>query len=120
MMSDSDGGDLSDVDDFVDLDMIMRQVQSEQQQEEEAERKKQKSVETTSAGGSTGGSQSESVSSLVSQDYRRKCDAAEKAYEAKRDKELAIMQCKELKFLKIDHSSLPAAKRAIIERKQAE
>ncbi|GJS29267.1 hypothetical protein Tco_0489887 [Tanacetum coccineum] len=41
--------------------------------------KKQKSVETS---GSTGGSQSESVSSLVSQDYRRKCDAAERAYEA--------------------------------------
>ncbi|GKE38014.1 hypothetical protein Tco_1461419 [Tanacetum coccineum] len=29
-----------------------------------------------------GGSQSESVSSLVSQDYKRKCDAAERAYEA--------------------------------------
>nr|GEZ41740.1 hypothetical protein [Tanacetum cinerariifolium] len=58
-------------------------------------KKKQKSVESTSAGGSiggsTGGSQSVSVSSLVSQDYRRKCDAAEKAYEAKRYKELAIM-----------------------------
>ncbi|GJT28333.1 hypothetical protein Tco_0908608, partial [Tanacetum coccineum] len=53
-------------------------------------------------------------------DYRRKCDAAEKAYEAKREKELAIMQCKELEFLMIDHSSLPPAKRAIIERKQAE
>nr|GEU39729.1 nucleotide-binding, alpha-beta plait [Tanacetum cinerariifolium] len=38
MMSDSDGGNLSDVDDFDDLDMIMQQVQSEQQQEEEAER----------------------------------------------------------------------------------
>ncbi|GKE43108.1 hypothetical protein Tco_1470392 [Tanacetum coccineum] len=87
-------------------------------------KKKQKSVETTSAGGSTGGStggsQSESVSSLVSQDYRRKCDAAEKAYEANREKELAIMQCKELEFLMIDPSSLPPAKRAIIERKQAE
>ncbi|GJU50735.1 hypothetical protein Tco_1220290, partial [Tanacetum coccineum] len=86
--------------------------------------KKQKSVETTSAGGSTGGStggsQSEYVSSLVSQDYRRKCDAAEKAYEAKREKELAIMQCKELGFLMIDPSAFPAAKRAIIERKQAE
>ncbi|GJT22453.1 hypothetical protein Tco_0892390 [Tanacetum coccineum] len=45
--------------------------------------KKQKSVETS---GSTGGSQSESVSSLVSQDYRRKCDAAERAYEAQREK----------------------------------
>ncbi|GJX06482.1 hypothetical protein Tco_0194414 [Tanacetum coccineum] len=82
--------------------------------------KKQKLVETTSVEGSTGGSQSESISSLVSQDYRRKCDAAEKAYEAKREKELAIMQCKELEFLMIDPSSLPPAKRAIIERKQVE
>ncbi|GKD56900.1 hypothetical protein Tco_1290287 [Tanacetum coccineum] len=39
---------------------------------------KKKSVETS---GSTGGSQSESVSSLVSQDYRRKCDATKRAYE---------------------------------------
>nr|GEW47669.1 hypothetical protein [Tanacetum cinerariifolium] len=37
-MSDSHGGDLSDVDDFDDLEMIMQQDQSEQQQEEEAER----------------------------------------------------------------------------------
>ncbi|GKB26802.1 glutathione S-transferase T3-like protein [Tanacetum coccineum] len=73
-----------------------------------------------STGGSTEGSQSESVSSLFSQDYSRKCDAAEKAYEAKREKELAIMQCKELEFLMIDPSALPATKRAIIERKQAE
>nr|GEX45295.1 hypothetical protein [Tanacetum cinerariifolium] len=35
MMSDSDGGDFSDVDDFDDLEMIMQQVQSEQQQEAE-------------------------------------------------------------------------------------
>ncbi|GKC45358.1 hypothetical protein Tco_1063080 [Tanacetum coccineum] len=86
--------------------------------------KKQKSVDTSSAegstGGSTGGSQSEFVSSLVSQDYRRKCDAAERAYEAKREKELAMMQCRELEFLKLDPSSLPPAKRAIIEKKQAE
>ncbi|GKB93768.1 hypothetical protein Tco_0979905 [Tanacetum coccineum] len=83
-----------------------------------------KSVDTTSAGGSTGGStggsQSQSVSSIVSQDYRRKCDAAEEAYEAKREKELGILQCRELEFLMIDPSSLPPAKRAIIERKQAE
>ncbi|GJZ18560.1 ALP1-like protein [Tanacetum coccineum] len=38
MMSDSDGGDLSDVDDFDDFEMNMQQVQSEQQQEQEAER----------------------------------------------------------------------------------
>ncbi|GKE16913.1 hypothetical protein Tco_1424490 [Tanacetum coccineum] len=83
-------------------------------------KKKQKSVETTSAGGSTGGSQSESVSSLVSQDYRRKCDAAEEAYKAKKEKELGMLQCRELEFLMIDPSSLPPAKRAIIEMKQAE
>ncbi|GKC73394.1 glutathione S-transferase T3-like protein [Tanacetum coccineum] len=60
-------------------------------------------------------------------DYKRKCDAAERTYEAKREKELAIMkkelaimQCKELEFLMLDPSSLPPAKRAIIEKKQAE
>nr|GFC42811.1 hypothetical protein [Tanacetum cinerariifolium] len=78
--------------------------------------KKQKSDDTSSAGGS----QSESVSSLVSQDYRRKCDAAERTYEAKREKELAMIQCRELKFLMLDPSSLPPAKRAITEKKQAE
>ncbi|GJY50128.1 hypothetical protein Tco_0440084 [Tanacetum coccineum] len=72
----------------------------------------------SSTGGSNGGSQSESVSSLVSQDYRRKCDAGERAYETKREKELAMMQCRELEFL--NHSSLPPAKRPIIEKKQAE
>ncbi|GJX90924.1 hypothetical protein Tco_0344250 [Tanacetum coccineum] len=86
--------------------------------------KKQKSVDTSSVegstGGSTGGSQSESVSGVLSQDYRRKCDAAEKAYEAQREKELGMLQCRELEFLLIDLSSLPPAKRAIVERKQAE
>ncbi|GKD74001.1 hypothetical protein Tco_1332283 [Tanacetum coccineum] len=45
-------------------------------------------MDTSSAGGSTGGSQSESLSGVLSQDYRRKCEAAEAAYEAKRKKEL--------------------------------
>ncbi|GKB50356.1 hypothetical protein Tco_0901109 [Tanacetum coccineum] len=79
--------------------------------------KKQKSVETS---GSTGGSQSESVSSLVSQDYKRKCDAAERAYEAQREKDLAIKKCEEMRFLMIDTSNLPPHKRAFIERQQAE
>nr|GEX13619.1 myb-like domain, Myb/SANT-like DNA-binding domain protein [Tanacetum cinerariifolium] len=83
-------------------------------------KKKQKSVETISVGGSIGGRQSESVSSLVSQDYRRKCDVAEEAYKAKKEKELGMLQCRELEFLMIDHSSLPPAKRAIVEMKQAE
>ncbi|GJY24715.1 endoplasmin [Tanacetum coccineum] len=74
--------------------------------------KKQKSVETS---GSTGGSQSESVSSLVSQDYRRKCDAAERAYEAQREKDLAIKKCEEMKFLMIDtiNLNMPPHKRAV-------
>ncbi|GKA24723.1 hypothetical protein Tco_0710756, partial [Tanacetum coccineum] len=50
----------------------------------------------------------------------RKCDAASTAYEAKRHKELGMLQYRELEFLIIDPSSLPPAKRAIIERKQAE
>ncbi|GJW84730.1 hypothetical protein Tco_0157875 [Tanacetum coccineum] len=79
--------------------------------------KKQKSVETS---GSTGGSQSESVSSLVSQDYRRKCDAAQRAYEVQMEKDLAIKKCEEMKFLMIDTSDLPPHKRAFIERQQAE
>ncbi|GKC57355.1 hypothetical protein Tco_1084953 [Tanacetum coccineum] len=83
-------------------------------------KKKQKSVDTSSAGESTGGSQSQSVSSLICQDYKRKCEAPEEAYKAKRDKELAMMQCRELEFLMIYPSELPPAKRAIIERKQAE
>ncbi|GJV77056.1 hypothetical protein Tco_1508640 [Tanacetum coccineum] len=53
-------------------------------------------------------------------DYRRKCDVVEKAYEAQREKELGMLQCRELEFLMIDLSSLPPAKRAIVERKQAE
>ncbi|GJX20273.1 hypothetical protein Tco_0222950 [Tanacetum coccineum] len=83
-------------------------------------RKSKNRLKRQAPGEAPEGSQSESVSSLVYQDYRRKCDAAEKAYEAKREKELAIMQCKELKFLMIDPSALPTAKLAIIERKQAE
>ncbi|GKD51500.1 hypothetical protein Tco_1280476 [Tanacetum coccineum] len=43
-----------------------------------------------------------------------------KAYKAKKEKELGMLQCRELAFLMIDPSSLPPAKRAIIETKQAE
>ncbi|GJX39113.1 hypothetical protein Tco_0252416 [Tanacetum coccineum] len=62
----------------------------------------------------------ESVSSLVSQDYRRKCDATERAYEAQMEKDLAIKKCEEMKFLMIDTSNLPPHKRAFIERQQSE
>ncbi|GKA37430.1 ubiquitin carboxyl-terminal hydrolase 12-like protein isoform X2 [Tanacetum coccineum] len=78
--------------------------------------KKAKSVDTSSAGGS----QSESLTGVISQDYRRKCEAAEAAYEAKRKKELALLECGELEFLMIDPSSLPPEKAAYIRRKQDE
>nr|GEX77887.1 ABC transporter Tap-like, P-loop containing nucleoside triphosphate hydrolase [Tanacetum cinerariifolium] len=35
----------------------------------------------------------------------RKCDAAERAYEAKREKEVAMMQCRELEFLMLSTST---------------
>ncbi|GJX11016.1 hypothetical protein Tco_0200875 [Tanacetum coccineum] len=82
--------------------------------------KKQKSVDTSSAGRSNGGSQSESITGALSQDYRRKCEAAEAAYEVKRKKELGMLECRELEFLMIDASPLPPEKAAYIERKQAE
>ncbi|GKE05742.1 hypothetical protein Tco_1397760, partial [Tanacetum coccineum] len=53
-------------------------------------------------------------------DYRHKCEAAEAAYEAKRNKELWMLECRELEFLMIDPSSLTPEKRVIIESKQAE
>ncbi|GJU93701.1 hypothetical protein Tco_1318457 [Tanacetum coccineum] len=71
---------------------------------------------TTAPPRSTGGSQSESVSSLVSLDYRCKCDAAKRAYEAKREKELAMMQCIEPEFLMLDPSTLPPANEPSLKR----
>ncbi|GKD09697.1 hypothetical protein Tco_1189382 [Tanacetum coccineum] len=53
-------------------------------------------------------------------DYRRKCDAAQRAYEVQMEKDLAIKKCEEMKFLMIDTSNLPPHKRAFIERQQAE
>nr|GFC85685.1 hypothetical protein [Tanacetum cinerariifolium] len=47
------------------------------------------------------GSQSVAITQALSQDYRHKCKAAEAAYEAKRKKELSMLECKELEFLMI-------------------
>nr|GEU51832.1 hypothetical protein [Tanacetum cinerariifolium] len=100
-----------------------QEARVERAAEKQQAKKKRKSGDTSSVRGSTGGStvgsQSESISEVLSQDYRRKCEAAEKAYEAKREKELGMLQCRELEFLMIDPSSLPPAKRAIIEMKHA-
>ncbi|GJV95684.1 hypothetical protein Tco_1547261 [Tanacetum coccineum] len=53
-------------------------------------------------------------------EHRRKCEVAEAAHEAKRKKELGMLECRELEFLMIDASSLPPEKAAYIEKKQAE
>ncbi|GKD19540.1 hypothetical protein Tco_1208698, partial [Tanacetum coccineum] len=49
-----------------------------------------------------------------------KCEAVEAAYEAKRIKELVLLECREFKFLMIDPSTFPLEKAAYIQRKQAE
>ncbi|GJZ65007.1 hypothetical protein Tco_0621703 [Tanacetum coccineum] len=82
--------------------------------------KKAKLVDTSSVGGAPGGSQSESLTGVISQDYRRKCEAAEAAHEAKRKKELGLLECRELEFLMTDPSLLPPEKAAYIQRKQDE
>ncbi|GJU89970.1 hypothetical protein Tco_1302393 [Tanacetum coccineum] len=65
--------------------------------------KKTKSETTESNGRSASGS----ISNSLSEDLRRKLQATSSAYEAKKEKELAYTECKELEFLKIDPDSLP-------------
>ncbi|KAL6526619.1 hypothetical protein OROGR_015709 [Orobanche gracilis] len=79
--------------------------------------KKPKSVDTS---GSTGGSHSNSISDVLQVDYRRKCATAESAYEAKRQKELGFLECRELEFLMIDPDMVPPHKAAFIRRKEEE
>ncbi|GKD46429.1 hypothetical protein Tco_1271074 [Tanacetum coccineum] len=62
---------------------------------------------------STGGSQSESLF----EDFRCKIAVAKFAYEAKKAKELAYMECKELEFLLIDAEGLLERKAAIVRKK---
>nr|GEV27798.1 hypothetical protein [Tanacetum cinerariifolium] len=71
--------------------------------------KKTKS-ETT---GSTGGSASGSLSDYVSEDLRRKLQAGTSAYEAKKEKEVAMVEFKEMEFLTIDADLLRNLKRAL-------
>ncbi|GJZ26881.1 hypothetical protein Tco_0571134 [Tanacetum coccineum] len=68
--------------------------------------------------GSSGGSASESISDFVSEDLRRKLQAGTSAYEVKKQKELAMMEFKEMEFLTIDADKLPEPKASIIRRRQ--
>nr|GEY01554.1 hypothetical protein [Tanacetum cinerariifolium] len=54
------------------------------------------------------------------EDYRRKCEADEAAYAAKRKKQLGFLECRELEFLMIDPESLPQQKTAYIRIVDAE
>ncbi|GKA11619.1 hypothetical protein Tco_0691165 [Tanacetum coccineum] len=66
--------------------------------------------------GRSEGSASGSISDYVSEDLRRKLQAGTSVYEAKKQKELAITEFKELEFLTIDR--LPEPKASIIRKKQ--
>ncbi|GJT77313.1 hypothetical protein Tco_1044038 [Tanacetum coccineum] len=68
--------------------------------------------------GIIGRSASGSISYSISEDLRRKLQAGTSAYEAKRQKELAITEFKELDFLTIDPDTLPEPKASIIRKKQ--
>ncbi|GJV64017.1 hypothetical protein Tco_1474845 [Tanacetum coccineum] len=79
--------------------------------------KKTKSETTGSIEGSVSGA-SGSISDYVSEELRRKLQAGTSAYEAKKQKELAIMEFKEIEFLTIDPDKLPELKARIIRKKQ--
>ncbi|GKA67191.1 ribonuclease H-like domain-containing protein [Tanacetum coccineum] len=68
--------------------------------------------------GSGGESASGSISDSLHEDLRRKLQAASYAYKAKKEKELAYTECKELEFLMIDPDSLLEPKASIIRKKQ--
>nr|GEV76768.1 zinc finger BED domain-containing protein RICESLEEPER 2-like [Tanacetum cinerariifolium] len=78
-------------------------------------RAKKTKSETT---GSSGGSASGSLSDYVSEDLRRKLQAGISAYEAKKAKEMAMIEFKEIEFLTIDADSLPKPKASIIRNRQ--
>ncbi|GKC81585.1 hypothetical protein Tco_1137302 [Tanacetum coccineum] len=76
--------------------------------------KKIKSETTRSSGGSASGS----LSDYVSEDLMRKLQAGTSAYEAKKAKEMAMIEFKEMEFLTIDVDSLPELKASIIRSRQ--
>ncbi|GKC67158.1 hypothetical protein Tco_1099756, partial [Tanacetum coccineum] len=76
---------------------------------------KKTKLETTGSGRE---SASGSISDSLHGDLRRKLQAASYAYKAKKEKELAYTECKELEFLMIDPDSLLEPKANIIRKKQ--
>ncbi|GKA96206.1 hypothetical protein Tco_0818301 [Tanacetum coccineum] len=68
--------------------------------------------------GSSGGSASGSIFDYVSEDLRRKLQAGTFAYEAKKAKEMAMIEFKEMEFLTIDVDSLSEPKASIIRNRQ--
>ncbi|GJU75827.1 hypothetical protein Tco_1272897 [Tanacetum coccineum] len=61
---------------------------------------------------------SRSISDSVSEELMRKLQAGTSAYEAKKQKEMAIMEFKEMEFLTIDPDKLAKSKANIIRKKQ--
>nr|GEY82053.1 ribonuclease H [Tanacetum cinerariifolium] len=65
-----------------------------------------------------GGSASGSLSDYVSEDLRHKLQAGTSTYEAKKAKEMAMIEFKEMEFLTIDAYSLLKPKASIIQNRQ--
>ncbi|GKD14094.1 hypothetical protein Tco_1198501, partial [Tanacetum coccineum] len=61
---------------------------------------------------------SRSISDSVSEELMRKLQVGTSAYEAKKQKEMAIMKFKEMEFLMIDPDTLSEPKASIIRKKQ--
>ncbi|GKC40562.1 hypothetical protein Tco_1052946 [Tanacetum coccineum] len=59
-----------------------------------------------------------SVQLVISEDLRRKLQAGTFAYEAKKAKEMAMIEFKEMEFLTIDAGLLPEPKANIIRSRQ--
>ncbi|GJT66226.1 hypothetical protein Tco_1017706 [Tanacetum coccineum] len=69
--------------------------------------KKNKSDGTSSTAGSR---KSDTLSEILHSEFKLKRKAVEKAYEAWKQKDLAIMECKELEFLTISTDGMPMTK----------
>ncbi|GKA87635.1 hypothetical protein Tco_0809399 [Tanacetum coccineum] len=74
-------------------------------------------MDTTS---SSAGSHSQDLSAVLQSEFRLNREVAEKAYEVKQQKDLTLMQCKELEFLTLKIGCMPKAQAALIYPKRIE
>ncbi|GKD01314.1 hypothetical protein Tco_1171588 [Tanacetum coccineum] len=65
-----------------------------------------------------GKSHSQDLSEVLQSEFRRKCEAAEKAYDLKKKKDLNLMQCKQLEFLTLKTDNMPEGQTAFVSQKK--